>query len=698
MQEFSRVIAGQEYHVQVGLLAQQCNGSVLVTVGGTSVLATATMSRKPREGIDFVPLMVNYQEKFYAVGKILGSRFMRREARPPDEMVLAGRLVDRQIRPLFPKHLRNEVQVMLNVLQYDGEHDHTVVSALAGSMALAISDIPWNGPTACVRVGLLRDDFLCNVPNTLHNEGTLDLMVASTSTDVIMIEAAAQEVSEDVMLKALDAGQAVGNELCDFVNEVQKAVGKTKVELPTPEVDIEIKQWIADTYTAEMEKCIYECEGKLDRFAQKDNIREAAHTAAVEQFGEERVETAGFGELFEKVFAGIIRHNILTQGRRIKGRKLDEIRELSVHVGILPRAHGSGLFQRGETQGMSVLTLGAPGDEQIVETINGESKRRYMHHYNFPPFSVGEVSPRLSTGNREIGHGALAQRALEPVLPDSESFPYVIRVVSEILQSNGSSSMAATCGSTLALMDGGVPIKAPVAGIAMGLMTDSESDTFAVLTDLQDEEDFGGDMDFKVAGTKDGITAIQMDVKIPGIAREIFVEAFQRAYEGRMRILEAMLAVLPQTRPQLAENAPRIQAIMINPEKIGMVIGKGGETINGIVDRTGAQINIEDSGRIAVSGPNQESVEQAVEIIQGIVADPEVGKIYTARVVRVEDYGAFAEFMPGKQGLIHVSTMADKRIDDPRAIVAVGDEVPVKLVEIDNQGRVRLSMKDAQSA
>lgn len=691
-QTFSFDLGGKELIIHTGKLAQMANGSVVAQMGGTNVLATAVMSGKAREGIDFLPLMVNYQEKYYAAGMIKSSRFQKRETRPADDKILMGRVIDRQIRPLFPKHIRHDIQVMATTLSYDREHEHDMLAGIAASAALAISDIPWNGPTANVRVGMIDGEFVLNPTPEQREASVLNLVVAADANEVIMIEAGAKEVSEADMMRAIEFGREWSGKIALFVKSIADKIGKTKIEIPAPEKDTELEQFVADNFTQEMQDCIYNMPGKLARFARKAEIAEEAKKLVIEKFGEER-DLSQFGDAFNALFSNIIRKSILTKEERIAGRKLTEIRPLTCEVAVLPRVHGSGLFQRGETQGLSVATLAAPGNELIQEGIEGESKKHYLHHYNFPPFSVGEASNRLFTGNREIGHGALAEKALDPVIPDRKEFPYVIRVVTEILQSNGSSSMAATCGSTLALMDAGVPIKAPVAGIAMGLMTDKETGNFKVLSDIQDEEDFGGDMDFKVAGTAKGITAIQMDIKITGISLEIFRTALEQARSGRLEILDAMLKAIAAPRENTSEYAPRLIIIKIKPEKIREVIGKGGEVINKIIDETGAEINIEDDGTIFVSSVNEDSALRAKAWIESIVEEPEIGKIYDAKVVRVEEYGAFVEIMPGTQGLVHVSQIADHRVDKVSDYLKVGQAIRVRLSEIDNQNRLKLVMK-----
>ncbi len=693
-QTFTLQLGDTELMIHTGKLAQMANGSVVAQMGGTTVLGTATISASARD-IDFLPVMVNYQEKYYAAGMIKGSRFIKREGRPADDKVLMGRVIDRQIRPMFPKHIRRDMQVMLTTLSYDRVNEHDILAGIAASASLAISDIPWNGPTANVRVGMIDGEFILNPTHDERKKSDLNLIVATSETEIIMIDADANEVSEEKMLEAMEFGRQAGVKIAKFIGEIAQKIGKEKIVIPAPEKDTDIEAFIDANYTEQMRDCIFNMPGKLKRFEKKAEIMEEAKEAAIEKFGED-YDLSDFGNIFNTLFSGIIRKSILNDGVRINGRKLDEVRPLSVEVGLLPQVHGSGLFNRGETQGLSVLTLASPGNEQILEGIEGETKKRYMHHYNFPPFSVGECSNRLMTGNREIGHGALAEKALEKVLPSQSEFPYVIRVVTEILQSNGSSSMAATCGSTLALMDGGVPIKAPVSGIAMGLMTDKETGKFEVLSDIQDEEDAGGDMDFKVAGTAKGIVAIQMDIKLTGIDMEVFKKALQQAKKGRMDIMDAMLAAIPEYRKELSSFAPRLITMKVKQDKIREVIGKGGETINGIIDSTGVEMNIDDDGTIIIASTDAEAGAKAKAMVEAIVEEAEVGKIYDGTVTRVEEYGAFVEILPGTQGLVHVSLISNERVEKVSDYLKVGQKIKVKVLESDKMGRLRLSMKDAQ--
>ncbi len=697
-QKFSLILGDREIIVETGKLAQQCNGSAVVTVGGTTILATATMSATIREGIDFFPLTVNYNEKYYAAGVIRHSPYQKRENRPSDDKILMGRVIDRTIRPLFPKGFQNDVQVMVTTLSYDRENEHDMISAVAASVALSISDIPWAGPSASVRVGLINGELVLNPTFQAREKSDLDLIVSASPENVIMIEAGANEVPEEEMLKAIDFGKKWAQKICKFIAEIQEKIGKKKIVFTPPEDDKELIEWIAKEGMDDLRACLFGIPGKKDRSDKKAEILEKLKGNAAEKFGEERDMTK-FMDYGLKVWKKLIRDSILTQEKRIAERKLTEIRSLNCEVGLFQRTHGSALFQRGETQAVSIVTLGPPSMALNTDGIEGERKQYYFHHYNFPPYATGEVSNRLNTGNREIGHGMLAQRAILPVLPDRETFPYVVRVVTEILGSNGSSSMASTCGSTLSLMDAGVPIKKPVAGIAMGLMVDPENtDTFKVLSDIQDEEDFGGDMDFKVAGTKDGITAIQMDIKVLSISEAIFTQALGQAKTGRLEILKAMESAISEPRKELSSYAPRLITIHIKPEKIREVIGKGGEMIQKIIAATGCTIDIEQDGSVIISSVDGDSMQKAVDWIKSIVEEGEIGKEYTAEVVRVEPYGAFAEILPGTQGLIHVSNIIRERVENINDYLKVGQKVRVKLISIDEKGRLALSMKDASQS
>lgn len=696
--EFSLALSnGTTLKVETGRLAQQTNGSALVSIGETVVLATACMSRKPAN-VDFLPLSVSYQEKLYAAGLIAHSKVNKREGRPTDDKVLSARVIDRTLRPLFPKGFSHELQTMLTILSYDQENDHDVVAGTAASVAFSISDAPFEGPTAMVRVGMIDGKFVLNPTVAQREVSKLDLIVSSTAKNVVMIECGANEVTEADMLAAIDFGFQEGKKICAFISQIQAEIGKTKIAFTPKEVDARVFPAVSEKYLEIIRDTIFdENLDKLSRFAKFDDLKaDAVETIGAIFTEEDAIAEGDIKAMFDKVMKGEIRKAILNENKRIKGRKLDQIRPLSCELDILPRTHGSSLFTRGETQGLTITTLAGP-EQQLVKTgVEGESKHRYFHHYNFPPFSVGEVSNRLATGNREIGHGALAERALMAVLPSEEEFPYTIRTVTEILSSNGSSSMAAVCGSTLSLMAAGVPLKAPVAGIAMGLMTDAETGNYKILTDLQDEEDFGGDMDFKVAGTRAGITAIQMDIKLKGIPMEIFKEALEQARVGRLQIMDAMLAAIPEPRKELSKYSPKLVSLRIHVDKIRDLIGKGGETINRIIDETKVTIDIQDSGLVTVtSGPGSD-LTRALELIEQITAMPEVGKTYTGKVVKVADFGAFVNIMPGTDGLVHVSKMSKERVNNPADVVKEGQMVKVKLLMIDDKGRLQLSMVDAE--
>ena len=692
---YTLALGNKEFIVEVGKLANLANGSCTVRYGDTMILATATMSKEAREGVNFLPLMVNYQEKMYASGQIKSSRFIKRETRPSDDKVLMARVADRTYRPLFPKGFHRDIQVMLTTLSYDRENEHDMIATIAGSIALSVSDIPFEGPTATVRVGLINGEFVLNPTAEARTRSDLDLIVSSDPKNVIMIEAGAKEVPEDKMLEAIQFGKKWGQKIANFIAEIQQERGREKLEFIPEAKNETIVSYLKDNYADKILDALFTKPGKLERYGYFRQVDKEVKEALEGQVDES--ELGQIGEAVDKLVKETVRRNILENDKRIGGRAMDEIRPLSIEAGLLPRTHGSALFNRGETQGLTTCTLGSPGDAQIIDGIEGESKKRYFHHYNFPPFSVGETSNRLMTGNREIGHGSLAERALVPVLPDKDSFPYTIRTVTEILASNGSSSMAATCGSSLALMDAGVPIKKAVGGVAMGLMTDHDNPSkYRILTDLQDEEDMGGDMDFKVTGTREGITAIQMDIKLKGLPDHIFQEALEAARKGRMHILDAMDAVIAAPRPDLSEFAPRLLSMQVNPEKIRFIIGPGGEMINKIIAETGVQsIDIEDDGSVVITSVNGESARQAEEWIKNLTADPEVGKTYeNCKVTKVLEFGAIVEFMPGKEGMVHVSEIADSFIKDVSTVIKEGQIVNVKLLAIDEaQGRFKLTMK-----
>lgn len=721
-QTFTLDLAGKTFTVEVGKLAPQANGACTVRLGDTIVLATAVMNKQPRPGIDFLPLMVDYEERLYASGKIKGSRFIKREGRPTDEAILTSRLIDRGIRPLFNKDIRNDIQVTVTVLSYDSINDADVPAMLASSIALMISDIPFAGPVSGVRVALPSEagadaEFILNPTHEEVGKSALDLVISAREDKIMMAEAGAKEVPEDRMLAATRFAVEQCQKLNAFQNEIAKVIAPVKLEMESAPADPEIKQRIIDLLGERMHAIIQQ-KGKADRNADlkkmKDEVVETIRTEALEAaqnhelgaftvandfLGKEAVaaeveqKIAQAKAVFEKLWESTLRSYILSHRERIGGRGIEEIRTLAIQVGLFPRTHGSGFFERGETQAVTICTLGSPGKEQILDGMEEEEKKRYMHHYNFPGFSTGEAKPVRSPGRREIGHGALAERALEPVLPPQEKFAYTIRLVTEIMSSSGSTSMAATCGSTLALMDAGVPITKPVAGIAMGLMTDPENryGHFEVLTDLQDAEDFAGDMDFKIAGTRDGITAIQMDTKIQGLSLEMVEKVFSQAHKGRLEILDAMTAVIAEPKKEMSSYAPRLESFKIEQDKIRVVIGKGGETINKIIDETGVEIDINDDGTVTVASTEGEAMKKAVDWIKLLVHDPKPGEKYQAKVTRFMDFGAFAEIAPGKEGMIHVSELAVERVNHPSDVVNIGDVIPVVVKEIDHMGRINLS-------
>ncbi len=704
--EYTLELGDEKLTVRTGALATQANASVVCQMGDTVSLGTCTISAKPREGVDFLPLQVVYQEKYYAGGKIAGSRFRKREGRPSDDFVLMGRVIDRGLRPMFPKDIRNDIQVMCTVLSYDFEHEHDIASANAANLAVSLSDCPCDGPLGSVRVGLIGGELVLNPSVEAMTKSDLDLFVTASLERVVMIEAGAKEVPEAEILRAIAFGKKWAQKIARFFADIQKEVGKPKFEVSLPFEHKEAYEYLKAWALPIVTKAIREPLPKLERRKIFNDLMAGAEQklkAAMDNgqwtmdSAEEKAELLAHGPvLVDKIIRGEVRRLILEEGVRMSSRKVDVIRSLSAIIDILPnRVHGSALFQRGETQALTTATLGGPGSQQIVEGMEGERKMRYMHHYNFPPFSVGETSNRLFVGNREIGHGNLAQRALEPVLPDAEKFPYTIRTVTEILESNGSSSMAATCGSTLALMAAGVPLTAPVSGIALGLISDEAKGKYVVLSDLQDEEDFGGDMDFKVGGTAKGVTVIQMDSKIKGLPDDVFAEALERSRTGRATILAVMTAAIAEPRKELSPYAPRIETIQINPDDIRLVIGKGGETIQKITGELGVEIDIEDSGIIFITSVNGEAMVKAKEWIQGIVAKPEVGKVYDAKVVRIiPGVGAIVEFLRGKDGMIHISELQWKRTENVEDVVQLGQELKVKVVEYDAiEGKTRLSLK-----
>ncbi|HAA90293.1 MAG: Polyribonucleotide nucleotidyltransferase [Thermoanaerobacterales bacterium 50_218] len=691
---YQMIVGGRILSMEVGKYAKQANGAVLARYGDTVVLVTATVSKEPREGIDFFPLLVDYEERLYAVGKIPGG-FIKREGRPSEKAILSARLIDRPIRPLFPEGFRNDVQVVATVMSVDQDCSPDITAMIGASTALSISDIPFAGPIGGVIVGRVDGKFVINPTLEEAEKSEMHLVVAGTKDAVLMVEAGAKEVPEEIILEAIDFGHQVIKDIVRFQEEIVSEVGKEKLEIPVFEINPEIEQAVRAYVTDKISAAVR----NPDKLARQDAI-DQLEKETVAYFAEiYPEEEKAVKEVFTKVLKETVRKMILEERTRPDGRALDEIRPISCEVGILPRAHGSGLFTRGQTQVLTAATLGAVSEEQILDGLEAEESKRFMHHYNFPPYSVGETRPIRGPGRREIGHGALAERALEPVIPDEDTFPYTIRLVSEVLESNGSTSMASVCGSTLALMDAGVPISAPVAGVAMGLVTEGKK--YAILTDIQGIEDALGDMDFKVAGTTKGITALQMDIKVKGISQKILADALAQAREGRLFILKKMLEVISEPRPQLSPYAPRIITLTVDPEKIRDIIGPAGKTIRKIINETGVQIDIEDDGRIFIAATDEEAGKRAVHIIECLTQDVEVGKIYMGKVVRLTDFGAFVEIipgvlgLPGKEGLVHISQLDERRVSRVRDVLKEGDEILVKVVEIDKQGRINLSRKEA---
>jgi len=684
---FSMDWAGRKLTVEIGEVAKQANGAVLVRYGDSVVLCTATASSEPKT-VDFFPLTVNYEERLYAVGKIPGG-FIKREGRPSEKAILASRLIDRPIRPLFPEGFRNDVQVVSMVLSVDQDCSTEMAAMFGSSLALTISDIPFQGPIAGVVVGRIDGKFVINPTVEQAEKSDMHLSVAGTKDAINMVEAGANEVPEEVMLEAIMFGHEEIKKLIAFQEEIQQKVGKEKMEVVLFEIDEEIEKAVREQCEEQLKAAI-QVQEKLAREEAIENVKKEVLASYEEQEADEET-IKQVNAVLDKLVKEEVRRLITVEKIRPDGRKVDEIRPLSSSVGILPRAHGSGLFTRGQTQALSVCTLGALGDVQILDGLGLEEEKRFMHHYNFPPFSVGETGPIRGPGRREIGHGALGERALEPIIPSEKEFPYTIRLVSEVLESNGSTSQASICGSTLALMDAGVPIKAPVAGIAMGLVKSGEH--YTILTDIQGMEDHLGDMDFKVAGTAKGVTALQMDIKIDGLSKEILQEALEQARKGRLQILEHMLQTIDKPREQLSPYAPKILTMMINPEKIGDVIGPSGKTVKRIIEETGVKVDIEQDGTIYISSTDEKMNEKAKQIIENIVREVEVGQIYLGTVRRIEKFGAFVEIFEGKDGLVHISELAEERVGKVEDVVKIGDEILVKVIEIDKQGRINLSRK-----
>ncbi|HJC71279.1 MAG TPA: polyribonucleotide nucleotidyltransferase [Candidatus Ruthenibacterium merdavium] len=685
--KFETTLAGRPFVVETGKMCGLSNGSCMISYGDTRVLCNVTMSEKPRDGIDFFPLSVDFEEKLYAVGRIPGS-FMRREGRPGEKAILTSRVVDRPIRPLFPKDMRNDVAVVMTVMSVDQDCSPEIAGMIGTSIAISISDIPWNGPIAGVYMGLVDGELVVNPTEAQREKTDLQLTVAASMEKIVMIEAGANEVDEHTMLNAIKKAHEEIKTMIGFINGIVAEIGKPKKEFQSMELDHDLFEEVKSTYLDDF-KAAMDTDDKNIRDMRLLPIRERIAQQYAEQWGEGIVE-----ELMYKMQKYVVRRWLLDDGKRVDGRGINEIRPLAAEVGLLPRVHGSGMFTRGQTQVLTTCTLSSLRDAQIMDDLSTEDSKRYMHHYNFPPYSVGEARAPRSPGRREIGHGALAERALLPMIPDTEEFPYALRLVSEVLSSNGSTSQASICGSTLALMDAGVPIKAPVAGISCGLIT--EGDRWMTMLDIQGVEDFHGDMDFKVGGTKNGITAIQMDIKVDGLTYEIIEDAFEKCRKGRLYILdEIMLPVIAEPRAELSKYAPKMLTMKIDVDKIKDVIGKGGKVIQEICATNNCKIDVEEDGTIFISAVNSEDGERAMHTIKTIVEDPEVGAIYKGRVTRLMTFGAFVEIAPGKEGLVHISKLDSKRVERVEDVVAVGDELLVKVTEIDQQGRINLSRKDA---
>ncbi len=693
-------LAGRKLVIETGKMAELSNGSVIVRYGETVVMVNVTASKEPREGIDFFPLSVDYEEKLYAVGKIPGS-FQKREGKPADKAILTSRAIDRPLRPLFPKDFRNDVVVVATVLSVEQDNSPEVAAMIGASAALSISDIPFGGPTAAVNVGLVNGEIVINPTEEQRKISDLTLTVAGTEQKIAMIEAGANEVSNEVMLEAIKKGHEEIKKICKFIENMKEEIGKPKFEYKSFAVDHDLYEYIAEKFTEEMKEKVQE----KDKETRDNNIAELTEKISnnyAEKFGEEAFEEnkQQIGEAIYKLEKKCVRDMIFYEHKRVDGRKIDEIRPLSCEIDLLPRVHGSALFTRGQTQVLSVTTLGMISEEQTLDGLDNEESKRYMHQYNFPAYSVGEARPSRGPGRREIGHGALAEKALVPVLPSKEEFPYAIRVVSEVLSSNGSTSQASICGSTLSLMAAGVPIKRPVAGISTGLVTNPEDENdYVMLTDIQGLEDFFGDMDFKVGGTEKGITAIQVDIKIDGLTYDIIAEAFERTKVARQYILDKIMKpVISEPRTEISKYAPRIVSTQIKVEKIKDVIGPGGKVINKIIEETGVKIDIEEDGKVFIYSSDSEKAVEALDMIEDIVRDVEVGGIYYGEVTKIMPFGAFVDLgCGGKEGLVHISKISNERIKNVEDVLHIGQKVTVKVTDIDDQDRINLTMKDLKN-
>lgn len=686
-------IGGRPLTITTGELAKQAGGSVLVQYGETVVLGTATMGRPLREDATFMPLLVEYEEKFYAAGKIKGSRFIKREGRPADEAIVTSRLIDRSIRPLFPDDMINDVQVVTTVLSYDGENDPDVPALIAASAALMVSDVPWDGPLGAVRIGKGPEGLIINPTVKQRDTGLLELVIAGAADRIVMLEANAQEQPEDVILAGMHLSRQILGAICAAIRELHEKTGKPKQEPTYMAINRERRQLLQERARQTFVANLAAAKTKQE-IAQAERDAVAAVMANLSEDEKNEIKLNEVREAVHDLHGSYARERLLTDGWRPDGRAQDEIRPLTIKTALLPRTHGSGLFQRGDTQILTVLTLGGPSDVQLIDTMEIEAKKRYIHYYNFPAYSVGEIKPNRGPGRREIGHGALAERALLPVLPDKEKWPYTMLLVSEVLESHGSSSMASVCGSSLALMDGGVPIKKPVAGIAMGLMGDGKG-TLKILTDIAGIEDEMGDMDFKVAGTRDGLTALQMDIKLTGITDEILAEALAQAKKARLFILEAMDKIIAQPRAEMSPYAPRIHTMRIPIEKIGDLIGPKGKHINEIIEATGVEIDIEDDGLVSITSNDPQAMEKAKDWVHNLTREITPGERFEGKVTRIMDFGAFVELVPGVEGMVHISQFRDERIESIHDVVKVGEVIPVLVTEIDDMGRINLSHKAA---
>lgn len=690
-QKFSLEIAGKTLEIEKNILALQAHGSIVARYGDTTILATCVMAKHAREGIDYFPLMIDYEERLYASGKISGSKFIKREGKASEEAILTGRLIDRTLRPLFNQEFRHDMQVVATVLSIDGENDPDTLAIIAASASIATSSVPWNGPVAAVRIGYIDNKLMVNPTFKQRENSSLDLVVSGTKDKINMIESGANEISENIIHEAFELAQKEIAKIIAFQEEIIKQIGEEKIELKFLEKDIifekEVKNFLAD----KLDAAIFE-PSRMKRVSNLGLLKDDLKNYIKEKYPDDDAKVKVAGNIYEEEINQIVHDNIIQKDRRPDGRKSNELRDINCEISLLPRTHGSGFFMRGTTQSLSVLTLGSPGDKQIIDTMSASTEKRFMHHYNFPAYSVGEIGPMRGPGRREIGHGALAEKALEAILPSEKEFPYTIRVVSEILSSNGSSSMASVCGSTLAMMDGGVPIKKPAAGIAMGLMSGKNGE-YKILTDIQGPEDHHGDIDFKVAGTRDGVTAIQMDVKIDGITPKIAAEVLAQAKEARLQILSKMEQTIAKPKSDLSKYAPRIHTVQISPDKIGAVIGPGGKVINEIIRETSVAINIADDGTVLITSNNSEAANQAKKWILDITREAVVGEIYDGKIVKIMPFGAFVEIFPGTDGLLHISEIANKRIEKVEDVLKEGELIKVKVKEISPEGKISLSHK-----